>query len=178
MKITKRKSLFKGKFLEVINKEILTDNGKKYFWECVKKTDVSFMFPLTKKKEVILEKIYKYPLESFIISMPAGMIDKKESFKTCAKRELFEETGYKAKKMIPIFKFPINPGLSVQKGVLFFAPDVRYVGGNALEDLEIMEILKIPLKKLPKLLFNPPKKVQVDIKIFAALEILKQKKLI
>jgi 8-oxo-dGTP pyrophosphatase MutT (NUDIX family) len=177
IKIIKREEVFKGKFLRVIRKYILA-NKNEYIWECVEKGPGSFIFPMTKEKEVILEKIYRYPSESFVISLPAGMVDKKENSKDCAKRELLEEAGYRAKKMIYIYDFPISPGLSSQMGTLFFAPDVEYVGEEALEDLEIIEILKVPLKNLPKFLFNPPKGVSVDIRIFSALAMLKEKKLI
>jgi ADP-ribose pyrophosphatase len=178
MKIMNKKVSFKGAFLEVITKE-MTIGGEIYTWECVKRESGVYVFPLTSKKEIILEKTYRFPLEKYEISLPAGTIDKaKESPMLCAKRELREETGYEAKKMISVFKFPLDSGVLESMGELFFAPDVEHKGGEKRDKLELMEIIKIPLKKLPEFLFNPPKGCMVDIRIFGALEIIKEKKLI
>jgi len=182
MKIIGKKEKYKGRFIKVTDYDFLTDNGKKGVWEVIKKKSykrIVVIFALTKNKEVILEKIYRIPLKSFIIELPAGLSDKKgESEKKAAKRELLEETGYLAKKLIPVFEFPLGPGTISNKAILFFAPDVEYVGGEGGEDAEEIEVLKIPLKKVIKFLSKSDKKCPVDIKVFGAISILKEKKLI
>jgi ADP-ribose pyrophosphatase len=179
MKIIGKKTIYKGKYLKVVEKEYLTKTGKKGIWECVEKKGGVFIFPLTKNKEVILEKIYRVPLNSFTIEIPAGLLDKsKEKPEKAAKRELLEETGYLAKKLIPVFKFPVEPGLASNQGILFFAPDVEFVGKIKGEDVEEIEVLRIPLKKLEDFLIKQSNKTKVDLKIFGALAILKKRKLI
>lgn len=180
MKILKKKTIFKGKYLKVLRKEFLTRAGKKGIWECVESKDAVFIFPLTRKKEVILEKNYRVPLESFVIELPAGLLDKKkEKSAKAAKRELLEETGYLAKKLIPVFKFPMEPGLNLRQGTLFFAPDVESVGEpKTKDDVEEIKIIKFPLRKIEKLLFQQSKKTKVDLKIFGALAILRKKGLV
>jgi ADP-ribose pyrophosphatase len=177
MKITKRTVSFKGKFLKVISKEILVNN-KKYLWECVRKKEAVFIFALTPKKELILEKLYRYPLEGYEITLPAGTMDKKEGYPECAKRELQEETGYQAKKFISVFKFPLDPGVLENFGHIFFAKDAEYNGGENREDLEFIEVIKIPLNELSNFLFNPPKGCVVDLRVFGAWKVIKEKKLI
>lgn len=99
MKILNKKIVYKGRYLKVIKKEFLTKTGKKRFWEYVKRKNAVVIFPLTKKKEVILERIYRLPIDSFDVELPAGLLDKKgETPREAAKRELLEETGYFAKK--------------------------------------------------------------------------------
>jgi len=177
MKITKRTVSFKGKFLKVISKEIAVNN-KKYLWECVRKKDAVFIFALTPKRELILEKLYRYPLEKYEITLPAGTMDKKEKYLECAKRELQEETGYWAKKFIPVFKFPMDPGILEDIGRIFFAKDAEYNGRENREDLELIEVIRIPLNKLSKFLFTPPKGCVADLRVFGAWKIIKEKKLI
>ena len=186
MKIIGKKEKYKGKFVEVIEQSVLTENGKKMVWEIVKKKSykrIVFIFALTKKKEVILEKIYRIPLEHFIIELPAGLSDKKgETEKEAAKRELLEETGYLAKKVIPVFEFALDPGTLSNRAILFFAPDVEYMGRENTDDSEEIEVLKVPLGKLNKLVGKQDKSLlrgcPVDIKIFGAFYILKEKGLI
>ena len=182
MKIVGKKEKYKGKFIKVIDYDFLTAAGKKGVWEVVEKKSykrIVVIFALTKKKEVILEKIYRVPLESFIIELPAGLSDKKgESEKETAKRELLEETGYSVKKLKSVFEFPLDPGSSSNKAILFFAPDVEYVGERKIDEGEEIEVLKVPLKKLSKFLGKGQRDCLVDIKIFGALSILKERELI
>jgi len=179
MKIISKKTVYKGKYLKVIKKEFLTKTGKKKFWECVKRKNAVVIFSLTKKKEVILERIYRPAVDSFVIELPAGLLDKKgETPREAAKRELLEETGYLAKKLILVLKRPLDPAVLSNELFCFFAPNVELKGKAKTEDTEEIEVLKVPLKKLVSFLLNPPQNTKVDIKILSFLPILKNKKLI
>jgi len=179
MRILKKKIVYKGKYQKVLEREFLTKAGTKGIWEYVERGDAVFIFPLTKKKEVILEKIYRIPIKSFSIEIPAGRLDKKgEKPKKTAQRELLEETGYLAKKLIPVLKFPIEPCLVPNQGILFFAPDVEFIGKKGGEDVEEIEVLKVPVDNLESFLISQSKKVNVDIKILGFLTLLKKKKMV
>ncbi len=180
MKISKQKIVYKGKYLEVLSKEYFTKNGEKGIWECIKKPNAVFIFPLTKNKEVILEKIYRIPINSFSIELPAGLLDKKgEKPEKAAKRELIEETGYLAKKLIPILKFAIDPAFVTNEGILFFAPEVELKSNpTTKEDVEEIEVIKVPLKNLREFLIKQSKKITIDPKILGFIPLLKAKKLL
>ncbi|PIP24845.1 MAG: NUDIX hydrolase [Candidatus Nealsonbacteria bacterium CG23_combo_of_CG06-09_8_20_14_all_36_12] len=179
MKILKKKVIYKGKYLRAVEKEYLTKTGKRGIWECIERPAGVLIFPLTKNKEVILEKIFRIPINSYSIELPAGALDRKnENPKETAKRELLEETGYLAKKLIPVFKWQLSPWVASSLGILFFAPDVEFVGKKGGEDVEEIEVIKVPLKNLEKFLLENLKKTKVEISIFGALAILREKRLI
>ena len=46
--------------------------------------------------QVVLERQYRYPVQQVMIEFPAGKLDAGESSAHCARRELHEETGYRA----------------------------------------------------------------------------------
>ncbi|MBZ9572220.1 NUDIX hydrolase [Patescibacteria group bacterium] len=184
MKILNKKEVYKGKYIKVIKKQYLTKSGRKGAWEYIKKKiykRIVMIFALTKKKEVILERIFRVPVNSWVIELPAGLTDKRqESEKEAAKRELLEETGFRAKKLIPIFSVPINPASIADEVIFFFAPDVEFVGKKESKETaeEEIEVIKVPLKKLVNFLMKPPKNTKVDIKILSLLPALKKEKLI
>lgn len=179
MKILRKRQIYKGKYLRIFESDFSSKEGKKGKWEFVERKDAVAIFALTKKKEVILEKIYRVPLKSYIIEFPAGILDKKgENKKEAAKRELLEETGYLAKKLIFVKTLPFNPSLEKTKIHLFFAPNVEFVGKKKTEDLEEIKIIKVPLKNLLSFLFNPPKKLKVDLIDFSFVLLLAKKGLI
>jgi len=179
MKIIGRKTDYRGKYLQVVKKEYLTDNGKKGFWECVKRRGGVLVFALTKNREVILEKIFRIPIESYSIELPAGALDRKnEKPKETAKRELREETGYSAKKLVKVLKWKISPWFSFSEGTLFFAPNVEFISRKGGEDVEEIETIKVPLRNLEKFLMEQSEKINVEISIFAALALLKKKGLV
>jgi ADP-ribose pyrophosphatase len=183
MEILKTETIFNGKYLKMKRKHFKTKNGKKEVWECVERKIASpvfvAIFALTKNKEVILEKNYRVPLEGWVIELPAGLCDKKgESEIETARRELLEETGYKAKKLIPIFKSPVNSGITNEEVRFYFAAEATLVSKPLTEDTEEIEVIKIPLNKLLDFILNPSKNTKSDIKILSILPILKKKKLI
>jgi len=182
MKIIKTETIFKGKYLMLKITHFINKNGKKEFWEFVERKDFGppvVIFALTKNKEVLLEKIYRVPFKDWVIELPAGLQDKKgEREEEVARRELLEETGYKAERIIPIIKGPISPGGFAQKVVYYFAKDVTFVKKPVLEDSEEIEVIKVPIKKLVDFVERESKKMKVDLKILTILPILEKRKLI
>lgn len=65
------------------------------------------------QKNFVLEKQYRRGVDEFIYDLPAGWIDRGESPVDAAKRELFEETGYKGSAEV-IGKIYVQPGYSSQ----------------------------------------------------------------
>ena len=181
MKIIGRRTVIEGKHLKFVEKDFRTNSGKNGIWETVERKNIYhkgavIIVALTKKKQLILEKNWRVPSESFVIQFPAGLSDKKgESEEEAARRELLEETGYQAKKLIPIISAPASPALTSTRVSYFFAPEVEYTGNTNREDAEEIEVLKIPIKKIGDFLSNLPEGTELDLKVPGILWILERK---
>ncbi len=59
---------------------------------------------------ILLERQYRYAANARLWELPAGRIDAGETSLAAAKRELIEETGYRARSWRRILKFFVSPG--------------------------------------------------------------------
>lgn len=184
MEIVGKETAYEGKYLKIVNKYLRIGRGKHYVYETVERRNIYgegavVVVALTKKKELILEKNWRAPLESFIIQFPAGLTDKRgETGEEAARRELLEETGYLAKKLIPVISVPLCPALTSTRAAYFFAPSAEFKGEQNTGEAEKIEILKVPIEKIDDFLLNLPQDTELDARVAGMLWILERKKLI
>ncbi len=183
MKITRQETLYEGKYLRMVKKYFETSAGESN-WETIERKNVHgkgavVIIALTKEKEMILERNWRAPLESFVIQFPAGLCDKEgESEEETARRELLEETGYRAEKLIPVIPAPLCPALTPTRATHFFAPKTEFVGRESKEMDETIEVLKVPIEKLDTFLLNLPRDTELDLRVPGILWVLERERLI
>src|SRR5579859_1400138 len=56
------------------------------------------MMPVDDRGRILLVRQFRLPARQYLWELPAGRVDKGESVLKAAKRELVEETGYRAKR--------------------------------------------------------------------------------
>ena len=56
------------------------------------------MMPVDEEERILLVRQYRLPAQQYLWELPAGRVDPGETPLQAAKRELMEETGYRAKK--------------------------------------------------------------------------------
>lgn len=108
---------------------------------------------LTDKNEVILIKQFRKAIEDIIWEIPAGKLEKGESPKECAIRELKEETGYSANNLKLIHKFYSSPGFSNQKIYIYLATGL-VSGESNPNDGENLECRKIKFDEVYEMILK------------------------
>jgi ADP-ribose pyrophosphatase len=73
------------------------------------------------RKRILLVRQYRLPAGRFLWEIPAGSIDPGEKPLQTAKRELKEETGYRAKKWKKLISFYPSPGFLTEKMTIYLA---------------------------------------------------------
>jgi 8-oxo-dGTP pyrophosphatase MutT (NUDIX family) len=151
-----KKKIFQGKFIDVWATDFLDKNGKPQVWESIGKNDVIAVLPITNDGKAVLVKNYRVPVEAYVIETPAGLMDHDgEDHEAAIKRELLEETGYRAEKLYTLPAWPYRSGTSQNKIYGFIATGLTKVSdivGDATEDIEVLEI---PLAKLTDVWLHP-----------------------
>ena len=92
-----KKRVYAGKpvSIDVYN---LTIEGRKVRREIIQHPGAAAILAFDEKGKVILVKQHRFP-HGYILEIPAGTLERGETPRKCALREIEEETGYKAKKM-------------------------------------------------------------------------------
>lgn len=81
-----------------------------------------------------------------LLEIPAGSLEKGENPFGCAKRELAEETGWRAKTWHKLGELYLAPGYSSEILHLYLATDLS-MGEQDLDDSEDIEVVELPLKE-------------------------------
>ena len=74
---------------------------------------------------ILLERQYRHAAQQFMWELPAGRIDKGEKELPAAKRELVEETGYRAMRWKRILRFYASPGFVAETMAIFLATGLK-----------------------------------------------------
>lgn len=86
------------------------------------------------------------------LELPAGLIGDGEEDDTAIKaaiRELEEETGYRAERMVELGRFHASPGMSSEHFTLLRAESLTKVGEGGGVDSEEIFVHRVPLNEVP-----------------------------
>ncbi len=95
------------------------------------------MMAVDDKKRVLLVRQYRLPADKYLWELPAGKLDPGEKPLQAAKRELIEETGYRAKKWSKLVSFWPSPGYVDERMTIFVAEDLTAGEATPMDDERI-----------------------------------------
>lgn len=147
MKLISSKELLKTSIFRVTQDHALDPAGFEIKRAIIQHPGSAVMMPVDEKGRVLLVRQYRLPARSYLWELPAGRIDPGETPLKAAKRELIEETGYRAKKWTRLASFWASPGFLAEKMNLFLATELTAGESKPMED-ERIEMRWFPAKEL------------------------------
>ncbi|MGC1175412.1 NUDIX domain-containing protein [Polaromonas sp.] len=88
--------LLRGRFLHAFRDTVRLPDGREALREYVRHPGAVMIIAQLGDGRLVLERQYRYPVQSVMLEFPAGKLDAGEASLACARRELLEETGYSA----------------------------------------------------------------------------------
>ena len=128
----------------------LTIEGRKVRREIIDHPGVAAILAFDEKDRIILVRQHRFPC-GYILEIPAGTLEKGESPKRCALREIQEEIGYKAKGMTHLITYYPSVGYNTEAIHCFVASGLTRVK-TKLDTDEFITVKKMELPKLIKLI--------------------------
>ncbi len=179
MKIINKKTLWEGQYLRTSLVTYIDRDGTQHTWEAYDRPGISgivVIVPITSDRKVVLIRQFRPAIEDYVIELPAGLNDQDESPANCARRELEEETGYRASTVESLVSGPYSAAATRGKLDVFLATGLKFVGKNGGDDNEDIEVVEVPLDEAMDFLVTAEQKGGlVDLKIFGLVELARRK---
>ncbi len=137
MKIVSSKEKYRCGLFWVTEDDATEPGGFEIKRSIVRHNGSAVMMAVDDKKRVLLVRQYRLPAEKRMWELPAGRLDEGENPLQAAKRELTEETGYRAKKWKKLVTFYPSPGYVQEKMTIFLAKDLTEGKATPMEDERI-----------------------------------------
>jgi ADP-ribose pyrophosphatase len=150
-KLVDSKLSYKGKVFSVYTDTVIEPGGNKNTRDVIRHNGSVVILAVDDSKnpkdpDIILERQYRHAAGQFLIELPAGRIEPGEAPLAAAKREMIEETGFRAKKWTLLTKYFASPGFLGEWMQIYLARDIRE-GTATPEPDEHIEIHRVPLSE-------------------------------
>lgn len=119
VKTLSRRVLYRGRVLDVLRDVLIEPGGIKVERELICHGGSVVVMPIMPDGSVVMVRQYRYAAKKFLWELVAGSIEPRESIRHAAKRELLEETGYKASSFKRLISFYPSPGFLTERMHLF-----------------------------------------------------------
>lgn len=123
--ILNRRPIYDGRVVKLSVERVRLPNGNECDLEVVHHPGASAVLPFAGQDEVLLVRQHRHSTGGSILEVPAGKLDPGEPPEACAQREVEEETGYRAGRLVPLGWIWTTPGFTDEKIHLFAAMDLE-----------------------------------------------------
>jgi ADP-ribose pyrophosphatase len=137
MKLLSSRELIATPIFRVTMDHAMDPKGFEIHRAIVQHAGSAVMMPVDGRGRVLLVRQYRLPARAYLWELPAGRLDPGESVLTAAKRELTEETGFRAKRWTKLASFFNSPGFVAERMTIYVAQDLTAGAATPMEDEQI-----------------------------------------
>jgi len=116
--------LFQGKRFQVVRMTTASDDGTGHERDIIVHPGSVVVLPLVSADQVCLIRNLRVAVGETLIELPAGTLEAGEDPLESARRELAEETGYRAGRLEKLSEFYMSPGILRERMHLYLATEL------------------------------------------------------
>ena len=140
-----RELVYKGVIVDFYQDTMQIPNGNKAKWDLISHKGATAVVAVREDGKLFMVRQYRNPLERMTLELPAGALNtREEDPEACARRELEEETGYKAGKMEHLVDIFTSVAFCDEKIYMYLASDLipskQNLDENEFLNVEIHDI--------------------------------------
>ncbi|WFR60014.1 NUDIX hydrolase [Anaerocolumna sp. AGMB13025] len=148
-----RSLVHKGHIIDLYTDTMGLPNGKTADWDFISHKGAAAIIPVDKDGKIIMVRQYRNAIEKYSLEIPAGGLNKNEDMRTCAARELEEETGYRSEKIEHLLDLYTTVAFCNEKIGIYYTSDLIPSKQNLDED-EFVTIERYSLEELVQMILN------------------------
>ena len=152
-KTTAVKEIYDGNVVKLRVEDVTLPNGVSATRELIAHPGGAGMIAVDADKNVFMVRQYRIAARMMMLEIPAGKLEYGEDPQKCAEREIVEETGYKAGKVVKLGSYYATPGYCEEKLHLYLAQNLTYKGQH-LDEGEFLNVHKMKLDELYEMVMN------------------------
>jgi ADP-ribose pyrophosphatase len=138
MKITSSREVYQCKLFRVTeDRAVDPKTGFEIKRSVVRHIGSAVMMAVDRKNRVLLVRQYRLPAGKYLWELPAGRLDPGEKPLQAARRELIEETGYRARQWTRLASFWVSPGYVQERMTIYLATDLTAGEATPMDDERI-----------------------------------------
>jgi ADP-ribose pyrophosphatase len=137
-KIFKSQMIYEGKVFGVRADQVAEPNGVTATRVVITHPGSVVVLPVLNDGRIVMIEQYRHATRQYLWELVAGRIDKGETLKRAAARELKEETGYTAKRLTEILDVWPTPGFLEERMHIFLAQELSEGQASPEDDEKII----------------------------------------
>ena len=146
-KTLETEEIYQGKVLNLRKDKVTTVNGGTSYREIIEHPGGVVMAAITEDDKMVMIRQFRKAVEQVVFEAPAGKLELGEDVLTAAKRELKEETGYRAKQVDSMGAYFSSCGYTSEILHLFLCRDLT-LGQTEFDENEALVVEEHPLTDL------------------------------
>jgi ADP-ribose pyrophosphatase len=139
------REIYRGRIVHLTTEDVELPNGHRLTLEIVRHPGAAAVAALDSEGRVTLLRQYRHAVAQYLWEVPAGTLDAGEDPEACAARELREEAGLTAERLLWAGSIVTCPGFCDEVIHLFVATGLTRVGSALAADEVIDATRTVPL---------------------------------
>ena len=148
-RLVSSRTVYRGPVFSVTTDQVLEPGGVKVRRDLIHHSGSVVILAVDDSRStprVLLERQYRHAAGDYLWELPAGRIDPGETELEAARRELIEETGYRAAHWRRILKFYASPGFVAETMAVYLASGLHAGEAEPEEDeIIIKRMVALPI---------------------------------
>lgn len=137
MRILSSREVYRSKVFTVTEDHARDRSGFEIRRSIVRHSGSAVVMAVDARNRVLLVRQFRLPANRYLWELPAGRVDDGETPLRAARRELLEETGYRARSWKKLVSYWPSPGFVAEKMTLFLATDLTAGQATPMDDERI-----------------------------------------
>lgn len=140
-----KERVFEGRLIKVDRERVRLPGGKEASLETIRHPGAAAVVPFHGDGTVLLVRQYRHAAGGYILEVPAGKLDAGEAPEVCARREIEEEVGQRAGRLVELGAVLTTPGFTDEVIWLYEAHELA-PGTQCLGEDEVLDVVRVPFE--------------------------------